>query len=109
MGKGNDKGRHGEVHGNRAWLEDEGVLSGDRLTCSHCSQGGEEDWCVRDPRPCAHQDQDKASNQGGCEDDVWCGAEGEGKASKDSCESLCSCRTQKPDLDERIVICVGVT
>merc|ERR1711924_251577 len=83
-------------------------LSGARLTCSHCRKRGEEDWCVRDPRPRAHQAQDKASNESWCEGDVWCGAEGEGKASQDSCESLRSCSTEKSDLDERIVILSGV-
>merc|ERR1711924_27262 len=51
----------------------------------------------------------KTSSKSRCEGDVWCGAEGEGKASKDSRESFCSCCTQKSDLDEHIVIFLAST
>merc|ERR1712054_494197 len=60
------------------------------------------------PRSVPHQDQDEASYESMRKDDLWQGAEGEGKASKDGCESLPSCCPQEADLDECRQIGFGI-
>merc|ERR1712070_788458 len=60
--------------------------------------GGEEDRRLRCSRPLPHQDQEEASHKSLHEGDLWRDEEDQGEASKDGCESLCSCRTKGPGL-----------
>merc|ERR1711920_329634 len=48
----------------------------------------EKDRQVRDPGRLHDQDEEKASDQGGEEDDLWGGESRKGKAGKDDCEGI---------------------
>merc|ERR1711924_491073 len=93
------------VEGNcdRVRLENKGLLQCVEQPCDRCHQRGQEDRHFHHPRHLPHQDQGQASHQSRCEDDVWQGDQGEGKASKDRCESLRSRCTQEADLEECVV------
>merc|ERR1719324_1452295 len=70
-------------------------------SCDRCHKRGQEIGRVHHSRSLPNQDQDQASHESMREVDVWQGDQGEGKASKDSGESLCSCCPQEADLSER--------
>merc|ERR1712080_113212 len=76
-----------------------GLLRSDQQHGGHCSAGSGEEWCVHRPRTLPFEDEDKACHKSRCEDDVWAGDEGEGKASEDDCESLPRCCIEEADLE----------
>merc|ERR1712080_803756 len=57
-----------------------------------------EDWYLHNPKPLQDQDPQEASHQGGEEDGLWSGDQGESKASEDDREGLPSRRAQVADL-----------
>merc|ERR1712139_426104 len=77
-----------------------GLLQYLEQPCDRCREGGQEGGCLHHPRPLPHQDQGQASHKSWCEDDVRPGDQGEGKASKDGCESFPSCSTEAADLSK---------
>merc|ERR1712013_69910 len=101
-----DEGRHqthderclGGCDRRRAWIEKGSVLQDDQQLCGHCHQGREECREICDSRCLPNQDSPEASNKGGKEDDLRQGSNGQGQASKDPCEGIPSCGTQKEHL-----------